>query len=197
MIQSSNSFARLMAELKKLPGVGEKSAFRLALHLLKLPSQCSALAEALLEAKEKIGFCSVCFALTEENPCRFCTGERDDETLCVVEEPRDLLAVERSGVYRGRYHVLHGALSPINGITPSRLRVVELMGRLESGTFKEVLLATNFTVEGEATALYLTRQIKPLGIRVTRLAYGIPLGSDLEYVDSVTVQRALEGRNEL
>jgi recombination protein RecR len=197
MIKSSGSFARLTAELKKLPGVGEKTAFRLALHLLKHPPLSQGLAAALVEAKDRIGFCSTCYSLTEDDPCRFCTGDRDSATICVVEEPQDLFAVERSGVYRGRYHVLHGALSPINGVTPSRLRMAELMQRLEGNGVSEVLIATNFTVEGEATALYLTRQVKPLGIRVTRLAYGIPLGSDLEYVDSVTVQRALEGRNEL
>jgi recombination protein RecR len=197
MIQSSGSFARLVAELKKLPGVGEKTALRLAFHLLRHPPHSRGLAEALEEAAGRIGFCSTCFSLTEDDPCRFCTGDRDAATICVVEEPQDLFAVERSGVYRGRYHVLHGALSPINGITPSRLRLAELLGRLQGGDVREVVIATNFTVEGEATALYLTRQLKPLGIRVTRLAYGIPLGSDLEYVDSVTVQRALEGRNEL
>lgn len=197
MIQFSGSFARLLGELKKLPGVGEKTALRLAFHLLSNPGQSGALADSLAEAAEKIGFCSVCHGITEIEPCRLCSGDRDPRTLCVVEEPQDLFAVERSGAFHGLYHVLHGALSPLSGITPQQLRIAELMRRLDSGKTREVVIATNFTVEGEATALYLTRLIKPLGVKVTRLAYGIPIGSDLEYIDSATVQRALEGRNEL
>lgn len=197
MLQSSNSFARLLAELQKLPGVGEKTALRLAFHLLKYPENTVALAESLGEVLSRVRFCSVCFGITEEDPCRLCGGDRDETSLCVVEEPQDLLAVERTRAFRGRYHVLQGALSPLNGVTPDRLRIAELMRRLEGGAVREVVIATNFSVEGEATALYLARQIKPLGIRVTRLAHGIPLGSDLEYVDAATVQRALEGRSEL
>jgi recombination protein RecR len=197
MLHFSKSFTRLLGELKKLPGVGEKTALRLAFHLLKSPDTASALAENLLEVTRKVRFCSVCFGITEDDPCYICSGDRDETIVCVVEEPQDLLAVERSHGFRGRYHVLQGALSPLNGITPARLRIAELMRRLEDGTVREVVLATNFTVEGEATALYLTRLIKPLGIRVSRLALGIPLGSDLEYVDAATVQRAMEGRNEL
>jgi recombination protein RecR len=197
MLHFSGSLTRLVGELKKLPGVGEKSALRLAFHLLKSPDNMESLAEALLQVRERVGFCSVCFAITEDDPCHICSGERDAGTLCVVEEPQDLLALERSRAFRGRYHVLQGALSPLNGVTPRDLRVAELMQRLEGGGVREVLIATNFTVEGEATALYLTRMIKPLSIRVTRLAHGIPLGSDLEYVDSATVQRAVEGRSEL
>ena len=197
MLHFSNSLTRLVGELKKLPGVGEKTAFRLAFHLLKSPGNIEALAESLLQVKERVRFCSVCFAISEDDPCRICSGERDQAALCVVEEPQDLLAMERSRAFRGRYHVLQGALSPLNGVTPKDLRIAELLQRLQGGEVREVLIATNFNVEGEATALYLTRLIKPLSIRVTRLAHGIPTGSDLEYVDAATVQRAVEGRSEL
>ncbi|BDV41226.1 recombination protein RecR [Geotalea uraniireducens] len=197
MVHFSNSLTKLLAELQKLPGVGEKTALRLAFHLLKSPENANALAESLQDVTSRVRFCSVCFGITEEDPCWLCTAERDDSAICVVEEPQDLLAVERTRAFRGRYHVLQGALSPLNGITPSQLRIAELIKRLEGGGVREVVLATNFTVEGEATALYLARLIKPLGIRVTRLAHGIPLGSDLEYVDAATVQRALEGRSEV
>jgi recombination protein RecR len=197
MLHFSRSLTRLVGELKKLPGVGEKSAMRLAFHLLKYPGNIEALAESLVQVKERVHFCSVCFAITEDDPCWICSGDRDQGTLCVVEEPQDLLALERSRAFRGRYHVIQGALSPLNGVTPRDLRIAELMQRLEGGEVHEVLIATNFTVEGEATSLYLTRLIKPLGIKVTRLAHGIPIGSDLEYVDAATVQRAVEGRSEL
>lgn len=197
MLHFSKSFTRLLGELKKLPGVGEKTALRLAFHLLKSPDSANALAETLFEVVGSVRFCSVCFGITEDDPCFICSGDRDEKIICVVEEPQDLLAVERSHAFRGRYHVLQGALSPLNGITPGHLRIAELMKRLGEGKTGEVVLATNFSVEGEATALYLTRLIKPLGIKVSRLAHGIPLGSDLEYVDAATVQRALEGRNEL
>ncbi len=196
MVHSSKSLTRLLGELKKLPGVGEKTALRLAFHLLKSPENSRALAESLLEVQERLRFCSVCFAITEDDPCAICSASRDDTALCVVEEPQDLLAVERSGAFRGRYHVLHGALSPLRGVTPGDLKIAELLERLKDGRITEVVLATNFSVEGEATALYLGRIIKPLGIRVSRLAHGIPTGSDLEYVDAATVQRALEGRTE-
>lgn len=191
------SLTKLVGELKKLPGVGEKTALRLAFHLLKSPANVSALAESLLEVRARVRFCSTCFGITEDDPCSICTGDRDASTICVVEESQDLLAIERSGAFRGRYHVLQGALSPLNGITPAQLRISELMQRIEAGAIREVVLATNFSVEGEATALYLTKLIKPLGARVTRLAHGIPLGGDLEYIDAATVQRAVEGRSEL
>jgi recombination protein RecR len=197
MLHFAKSLTRLLGELKKLPGVGDKTALRLAFHLLKSPDNVVALAESLLEVSHKVRFCSSCFSITEDDPCIYCTGSRDDTTLCVVEEPQDLLAMERSQAFKGRYHVLHGALSPLNGITPGQLKIAALLQRLEHGDFKEVLLATNFTVEGEATALYLTKLIKPLNIKVTRLAHGIPIGSDLEYIDAATVQRAVEGRSEL
>lgn len=197
MLHFSGSLTRLVGELKKLPGVGEKSALRLAFHLMKSPDNIEALAESLMQVKERVRFCSVCFAITEDDPCWICSGDRDSTTLCVVEEPQDLLALERSRAFRGRYHVLQGALSPLNGVTPGSLRIAELMERLQGGEVREVLIATNFSVEGEATALYLTKLIKPLAIKVTRLAHGIPIGSDLEYVDAATVQRAVEGRSEL
>jgi recombination protein RecR len=197
MLHSSASLTRLLAELRKLPGVGERTAMRLAFHLLKSPEHAVALSESLRVVVERVGFCSTCFGITEDDPCAICVGSRDKTKICVVEEPQDLLAVERSHAYHGLYHVLHGALSPMNGVTPGDLRVAELLNRLRGSEVTEVVIATNFSVEGEATALYLTRLIKPLGIRTTRLAHGIPLGSDLEYVDTATVQRALEGRNEL
>ena len=197
MLHSSSSLTRLLAELRKLPGVGERTALRLAFHLLKSPEHAVSLSESLREVVERVGFCSTCFGITEDDPCAVCTGSRDRTKICVVEEPQDLMAVERSHAYHGLYHVLHGALSPMNGITPGDLRIAELMERLRGGEVTEIVIATNFSVEGEATALYLTRLIKPLGVRTTRLAHGIPLGSDLEFVDTATVQRALEGRNEV
>ncbi len=196
MIYSSASFASLLAELKKLPGVGEKTALRLAFHLLKSPGQVEALAESLGRVSANVRLCSTCFGITEDNPCAICAGDRDDTAICVVEEPQDLLAIERSRAFRGRYHVLQGALSPLSGITPNQLRIRELMERLRCGVVREVLIATNFSVEGEATALYIGRMVKELGVKVTRLAHGIPLGSDIEYIDSATVQRAVEGRSE-
>jgi recombination protein RecR len=197
MLHFSKSLTRLLGELRKLPGVGDKTALRLAFHLLKSPENVTALAESLLDVGQRVRFCSTCYGITEADPCCFCTENRDDAVLCVVEEPQDIMAMERSQAFRGRYHVLHGALSPLNGITPGQLKIAGLLQRLEQSTFQEVLLATNFTVEGEATALYLTKLIKPLAIKVTRLAHGIPTGSDLEYVDAATVQRAVEGRSEL
>ncbi len=197
MVHNSRSLTKLVGELKKLPGVGEKTALRLAFHLMKSPANVSALAESLLEVRARVRFCSTCFGITENDPCSICTGDRDSSAICVVEESQDLLAIERSGAFHGRYHVLQGALSPLNGVTPAQLRISELMRRIEAGGVREVVLATNFSVEGEATALYLTKLLKPLGIRVTRLAHGIPLGGDLEYIDAATVQRAMEGRSEL
>ncbi|OEU64432.1 MAG: recombination protein RecR [Desulfuromonadales bacterium C00003094] len=190
------SFNRLVAELGKFPGVGKKTATRLALFVLRQPdAEAEALAEAIREMKARTRFCSICFHYTEDDPCPVCTDPaRDAELLCVVQEPQDLMAVERSRSYRGRYHVLHGALSPLDGIGPAQLKIAELMARLADGSVREVLLATNFSVEGEATAHYLASLIRPLGIRVSRLAHGIPMGSDLEYVDDATVNRAVEGR---
>jgi len=199
MLNSTPSFTRLVTELAKLPGIGQKTAIRLAFHVLRQPAaESEALAEAIRELKQKIRFCSRCFGVTEEDPCPICTDNgRDESLLCVVEQPQDLIAIERSRSFRGRYHVLHGALSPLDGIGPEELKVEELLGRLKTEPVKEVLLATNFSVEGETTALYLARLISPLGIRVTRLAHGIPMGSDLEYIDEATVNRAVEGRRDL
>lgn len=199
MLDSIPSFARLVAELAKFPGVGAKTATRLAFFLLRQPQgEAEALAQAIIDLKRHTRFCSVCFHITEADPCLLCRDPaREDSLLCVVQEPQDLLAIERSHSYRGRYHVLHGALSPLDGVGPDELKIGELLKRLQAGAVSEVLVATNFTVEGDATALYLARLIQPLGIRVTRLAYGIPMGSELEYVDEATVNRAVEGRREI
>jgi recombination protein RecR len=199
MLDSIPSFGRLVAELAKFPGVGRKTATRLAFFLLKQPkNECDALASAVLELKDKIGFCSRCFNITESDPCPICTNPgRDDRSLCVVEEPQDLIAIERSRSFHGRYHVLQGTLSPLDGVGPEDIRIRELLERVNKGTYTEILIATNFTVEGDATALYLAGLIRPLGIRVTRLAHGIPTGSDLEYIDDATVNRAVEGRREI
>jgi recombination protein RecR len=193
------SMARLVEQLMRLPGIGEKTAGRLAFHILRANRDyAQALAEALLAVKDETRLCSVCFALTEADPCPLCTDvTRSSDAICVVEEPADLLAVERAREFRGRYHVLHGALAPLDGIGPDELKIQPLLVRLRDGTVREVILATNPTAEGEATALYLAKLIKPLGLRVTRIAHGIPVGGDLEYVDVMTVGRALEGRREM
>lgn len=188
---------RLVGELKKLPGVGERTALRLAFHLLKSPGNMTTLAETLCEVRDRVRACSICFAITENDPCSICAGNRDTGIICVVENSQDLMALERSNAYQGVYHVLEGAISPLSGIGPSNLRIMELMERIGAGTVHEVVIATNFTVEGEATALYLTRLLKPTGVKISRLAHGIPLGSDIEFVDAATVQWALQGRNEL
>lgn len=197
MLTKPSALSRLVGELKKLPGVGERTALRLAFHLLKSPQNLTALSESLLEVRSRVRPCSVCFAITEEDPCAICTGDRDAGTICVVENSQDLMALERSNAYNGVYHVLEGVISPLSGVGPSDLRIAELLERIGRRGVNEVVIATNFTVEGEATALYLTKLLKPLGIRVSRLAHGIPLGSDIEYVDAATVQWALQGRNEL
>lgn len=188
---------RLVGELKKLPGVGERTALRLAFHLLKSPGNLTALSESLCDVRDKVRACSTCFAITESDPCSICTGNRDSGIICVVENSQDLMALERSNAYQGVYHVLEGAISPLSGIGPADLRIAELLARVEAGAVNEVVIATNFTVEGEATALYLTRLLKPSGVKISRLAHGIPLGSDIEFVDAATVQWALQGRNEL
>jgi len=199
MLDSIPSFARLVAELAKFPGVGRKTAARLAFFLLKQPRHdAEALAEAIRELKAKVGFCRRCFYIAEAELCPLCLDPgRDDHLLCVVEDPQDLIAIERSHSFRGRYHVLQGALSPLDGIGPEQIRVAELLSRLQSEPINEVLIATNFTVEGDATALFLAGELKARGVRVTRLAHGIPSGSDLEYVDNATVNRAVEGRREI
>jgi recombination protein RecR len=164
---------------------------------MKAPHNLTSLAEALCDVRDRVHPCSVCFAITEDDPCAICSGNRDTTTVCIVENSQDLMALERSNAYNGLYHVLEGAISPLSGIGPGDLRIDELMQRIAAGGISEVVIATNFTVEGEATALYLTKVLKPLNVRVTRLAHGIPLGSDIEFVDAATVQWALQGRNEL
>jgi recombination protein RecR len=191
--------ARLIDEFHKLPGIGPKSAQRLAYYLLRMPStEAQALASAILEVKERVTLCSICQNVTEVDPCRVCSDDRRDHTtICVVEEPLDILALERSGSYRGLYHVLHGAISPMDGIGPEDLKVSELLHRLRGDSVSEIILATNPNLEGEATAMYLTRLLKPIVAKVTRLARGLPVGGDLEYADDVTLARALEGRQEV
>lgn len=196
MIGSLPTFARLEAELGKLPGVGSKTAARLAFHLLRASeSEVAALADALLEMKRKVRFCERCFHVAEEPLCAICANSgRDPQVLCVVEQPQDLLAIERSRSYNGLYHVLHGALSPLDGIHPGDLKIPQFEQRLTTEAITEVILATNFSVEGEATALYLARFCKQRGVAVSRLAHGIPSGSDLEYIDVGTVCQAMSGR---
>ena len=189
----------LIDELGRLPGVGPKSAQRIAFHLLKLPkADALRLAGAIAEVKEKVAFCQVCFNVAEGDRCGICTdSRRETGVVCVVEEPRDIVAVEKTGEFKGRYHVLQGAISPIEGIGPEQLRVKELLARLEPEGVTEVILCTNPNIEGEATAMYMGRLLKPLGVRVTRIASGLPVGGDLEYADELTLGRALEGRREL
>jgi recombination protein RecR len=197
--------ARLIKELCKLPGIGEKTAGRLAFHLLKeKKEEALQLAESLARLKQEMGLCRVCLGLSEVRPgneggeCKICQDpQRDREKICVVEEPADMIAVEKSQEFRGLYHVLHGALSPLDGVGPESLRIHELLTRLQGGTVKEIIVATNPTVEGETTALYLSKVIKPSGVKVTRIARGLPMGGDLEYVDAVTLGKALEGRREI
>ncbi len=193
------SIARLVEELSKLPGIGPKTAQRLAFHLLKVPPEdARSLAEAIVEAREKVTFCSRCFNFAQGEICEFCADARRDPTLvCVVERPQDIVAVERTGEFRGLYHVLGGAISPIDGIGPEELRVRELLERVRKDGVREVIIATNPRVEGEATAMYLANLLKPLGVRATRIASGLPVGGDLEYADEVTLGRALKGRLEL
>ncbi|MDK2932103.1 MAG: recombination protein RecR [Bacillota bacterium] len=191
--------AKLIDQFTRLPGIGPKTAQRLAFHVLKTPREdVVRLADALLEAKDRILHCSVCGNITDVDPCQIC-GEtaRDRSVLAVVEEPKDVMALERTGEFRGLYHVLGGAISPVDGVGPDDIRTRELLERLKDGTVKEVILATDPNIEGEATAMYIARLIKPLGVKVTRIAHGLPVGGDLEYADEVTLTRALEGRREM
>ena len=194
----TDPIARLTALLARLPGVGEKTAQRLAFHILKAaPDYARELAQALLALREEVRLCSTCCNLTAQDPCAICKdAQRDGRVICVVESVPDLLAIERTREFRGRYHVLHGALSPLDGVGPDQLKLKELLARLHHGV-DEVIVATDPTVEGEATALYITRLVRPLGVRVTRIAQGIPMGGDLEYADQVTLARALQGRREI
>ena len=191
--------ARLIDEFHKLPGIGPKSAQRLTYHLLRIPPEDAlALAQAIIELKERTVLCSVCQNVTEQDPCVICRDEaRDRATICVVEEPLDILAVERTRGFHGLYHVLHGVISPMDGIGPDDLKVNELLARLRGGAVHEVIMATNPNLEGEATSMYISRLLTPLGVRVTRLARGLPMGSDLEYADDVTLSRALENRQDV
>ena len=199
MLESIPSMKRLIVELGKFPGIGRKTATRLAFYVLQQSDvEARALVDAISDVKRLVGYCSRCFHVTEQDPCCLCVAAgRDDTLLCVVEQPQDLMAIERGHSYRGRYHVLHGALSPLDGVGPDDLKIVELVDRVRQGAFEEVIVATNFSIEGEATALYLSRVLQPLGVKITRLAHGIPLGSDLEYVDEATVGRAIEGRRDI
>jgi len=191
--------ARLVEQFRRLPGIGPKSATRLAYHVLAMDrAQSRDLAEAIIEAKEKIGYCSICFNLTDCDPCQICGSDaRDTGLICVVEEPQDVAAMERTREYRGRYHVLHGSLSPLDGVGPDELRLKELLVRIKDGETQEVIMATNPDVEGEATAMYIARLLKPLGVKVTRIGHGLPVGGDLEYADEVTLSKALENRREM
>jgi recombination protein RecR len=186
----------LIRQLSRLPGIGQKSATRVALFILKSDRELAEnLAKALIDVKEKIRLCSICYNLTDEDPCAICQNEnRSNGVLCVVEGPGDQLAVEESGVYKGRYHILHGVLSPLDGVGPEDLRVTELLSRIEKEGFKEVILATNPTAEGEATASYLAEFLAPKGIKITRIALGVPMGGDLKYMDAMTLQHALKSR---
>ncbi|MDO4203425.1 MAG: recombination mediator RecR [Selenomonadaceae bacterium] len=188
--------AKLIEHFRSLPGIGAKSAVRLAYHVLDMdPAKAKALASAITEAREHIGFCPVCCNLTDVNPCRICSSDkRDRSIICVVEQPQDVAAIERMHDYHGLYHVLHGALSPLDGIGPDRLRIKELLNRLNDEAVKEVIIATDPDVEGEATSMYLARLLKPLGLKVTRIAHGLPVGGDLEYADEITLAKAMENR---
>lgn len=195
----SKPLAQLIEELQKLPGIGPKSAQRLAFHLLKQPEgDVKRLAQSLVDAKEQIKLCSICSNLSVNDPCELCAHPtRDVSTICVVAEPKDLVAVERTKEYKGRYHVLQGLISPMDGVGPDQLKIKELLDRMGSGEIQEIILAINPTIEGEVTTLYLSRMLKPLGVRVTRIAFGLPMGGDLEYADEMTLVKALEGRREV
>jgi len=197
-IPAAEAINKLIQELNKLPSIGPKSAQRLTYYLLRAPEeQARLLAEAILSLKQEITLCSTCFNVTDSDPCPICrSSERDRSEVCIVEQPQDIVALEHTGVYKGLYHVLHGAISPTEGVGADDIRIKELLGRLQDDTVKEVVLATNTNLEGEQTAMYLSQLISPLGIRVTRLARGLPFGTELEYADDVTLTRAIEGRQE-
>lgn len=193
------SLNELVAQFEKLPGIGKKTAQRLAFNILEQPPErAEKFAEALINARHNIHLCSVCQTLSDTEVCSVCGDERRDRSvICVVQSPKDVMAFERMREYNGLYHVLHGCLSPLDGVGPENLKIKELLSRLADGNVKEIIMATNPTVEGEATASYISRLIKPMGIKISRLAYGIPVGGDLEYADEVTLSRALDGRNEI
>jgi recombination protein RecR len=191
--------ARLIDELKRLPGIGQKSAQRLAFHLQRTSREdAERLAAAILDVKDKIGFCRICNNLTDVDPCQYCTDPtRDPSLICVVENPYNAISIEKTREFRGLYHVLHGALSPLHGIGPEQLKLKSLLERLKDGKVREIIVATNPNVEGEATAIYMSKLIKPLGVKVTRIATGVPVGSELEFADEVTMMNSIEGRREL
>ena len=195
----SETITKLITQFEKLPGIGHKTAVRLAFFVLESPkSYAEEMSKVLIEAKEKVKFCSKCYNITESDPCEICSSKkRDESVICVVENVKDVVAMEKTHEFRGVYHVLHGSISPMNGVGPDDIKIKELLARLMDGQVKEVILATNPRVEGEATAMYLSKLIKPLGIKVTRIAHGIPVGGDLEYTDEITLTKALEGRREI
>ncbi|SET02072.1 DNA replication and repair protein RecR [Natronincola peptidivorans] len=195
----SAPIARLIDEFTKLPGIGRKTAQRLAFHVIGMPhEEVSVLAETIIEAKKSVKYCSICTNLTDRETCNICNDKKRDMTvICVVEDPRDVVAMEKTKEFHGYYHVLHGVISPLEGIGPEEIRIKELLTRLAENEVKEVILATNPNIEGEATAMYIAKLLKPLGIKVSRIAYGIPVGGDLEYADEITLSKAMEGRREL
>jgi recombination protein RecR len=198
-MNNAGPIARLVCELAKLPGVGEKTAARLAFHILRASeAEATALAKAILELRAKIRFCSTCWDFTEEDPCLVCQdARRDASLLCVVASPQDVIAIERTAGYRGRYHVLHGVLSPLDGVGPEELRIAELVKRCGGSDIREVIVATNPSIEGETTAIYLAKLLRPLGLHLSRIATGVPMGGELEYADRLTLARAIDGRRDL
>ena len=195
----SGPISRLIEEFSKLRGVGRKTAQRLAFHVINMNmNDVEALSKAIVEAKKEIKYCSICYNITDKDPCSMCSNKnRDSGTICVVEDPRDVAAMEKTKEFHGQYHVLNGVISPMDGIGPDMIRVKELIQRLGNQEVREVIMATNPTIEGEATAMYIARLLKPMGIKVTRIAHGLPVGGDLEYADEVTITKALEGRREI
>ena len=199
MSNFSKPIENLIRQLSKLPGIGQKTAQRLAFHIINMEDEdAKALSSSILEAKEKIQFCSICQNIADSNPCEICSSsDRNSEVICVVESPREVIAMEKSKEFNGKYHVLHGTISPSNSITPDMLKIRELVERLASDDIKEVILATNPTIDGEATAMYIARLLRPFGIKITRIARGLPMGADIEYADEVTITKALENRVEI
>lgn len=199
MLDQEHPLSRLIEELKKIPSIGAKTAQRIAFYIIGIPQdEADRLADAIKEAKKNIFYCSVCNSLTHVDPCQYCSNDnREQDVMCVVEEPFNISSIEKTGIFRGVYHVLHGTLSPLKGIGPDELKTDKLIERIKDGQFKEIILATNPTVEGEATALYLARLLKDFQVKVTRLAMGLPVGSDIDFADQVTIKKSLEGRTEL
>lgn len=193
------SFSKLIDVFRKMPGVGSKSAVRMAYHILSLSDEeTNEIITAISDAKKKIHYCSVCQNITESDPCEICSNpKRDRSVLCVMDKPKDVIALEKTREYNGMYHVLHGSISPMDGIGPDDLKIKELIQRISSGDFKEVIMANNPSIEGEATAMYISKLVKPFGVKVSRIAYGVPVGGDLEYADQVTLAKAIEGRREI